>query len=213
MIYSQYELEIWQRLLSYINNEYGVAALMGNLYAESSLFPGRLQNDFTTGYTPSRQYTDLLNNGTVTEYNFVNKIYSPYGLGSYGPAYGLAQWDYFGRRQNYWNEWHSRGAQAGSVSFETDFVWWELNTSEFSAVRNALINAANVRSASDVVLRIFENPADQSEAVQRLRASYGQALYDEYHGGQPPTPTTTIPVWLLFKIRKEQFKNGNITSV
>ena len=70
-IYSEYEKPIWDALMAEIRNEYGVAGLMGNLYAESSLFPGRVQGDFSPGYANSVQYTQQLNAGQISENDFV----------------------------------------------------------------------------------------------------------------------------------------------
>ena len=46
---------------------------------------------------------------------------------------------------------------------------------------NALKNAASVREASDVVLKNFERPANQSESVCEYRASLGENFYNEMH--------------------------------
>ena len=48
-IFGPYAQAIWGMLLSAIGNEYGVAGLMGNLYAESGLIPFRKQGDYS-GY-------------------------------------------------------------------------------------------------------------------------------------------------------------------
>ena len=40
------EKTIWDYLIGKINNPYGVAALMGNLYAESALRPSNLQDSY-----------------------------------------------------------------------------------------------------------------------------------------------------------------------
>ena len=59
------ETLIWQYLQSRLNNPYGTAGLMGNLYAESALNPQNLQNSFekSLGYT-DQEYTKAVNNGT-----------------------------------------------------------------------------------------------------------------------------------------------------
>lgn len=55
---------------------------------------------------------------------------------------------------------------------------------------NTLTTASSVREASDIVLKKYEAPADQSEAVQVKRAGYGQAYYDKYAKAAPAEPTT-----------------------
>lgn len=164
---------------------------MGNLYAESSLIYGRLQADFTATYAPSKAFTQELNAGSISEYAFVTTKYYTYSGHTYGPAYGLAQWDYSPRRQNYWNFFHQWNMQAGSARFELDFLWWELSN-EYTGVLSTLQNATSIRAASDVVLAQFENPADQSESVKQTRATYGTNIYNEYSGTpidpDPPDP-------------------------
>lgn len=56
---------IWNFLLGKIGNEYGVAGMMGNLYAESGLRPDNLQNAYEKrlGYTDA-SYTAAVDNGT-----------------------------------------------------------------------------------------------------------------------------------------------------
>lgn len=196
-IYSPYEKQVWDYFMdaSRINNAYGVAALMGNMVAESGIYPGRIQSDFTSNFAPSASYTQALNGGSISENSFVNQKYYTYNGVTYGPAYGLCQWDYSPRRQNYWNEWHAGSYSAGSCLFECYFCWWELNNG-YEGVRNTLQNATNIRAASDVVLAQYENPADQSEGVKEYRASCGEKLYIEYVGSPPgpdPDPGPDYP--------------------
>ena len=62
---------------------------------------------------------------------------------------------------------------------------------------NVLKSASSVREASDSVLHDFENPADQSTAVEEKRAGMGQAFYDTYTGtsggGETPDPDPEDP--------------------
>ena len=200
-VYSQYEKPIWDALNAVIRNDYGVAGLMGNLYAESSLFPGRVQGDFSAGFSQSVQYTQQLNTGQITENDFVY-----HGPG--GGGYGLAQWTYSSRKQNYWNYWHTlQYGNAGTVAFETWFLLWELQN-DYAGVLAVLENATSVRQASDKVLHDFENPQVQTPAVEEQRAAYGQALYDEY-AGSPPGPASGgagawIAVFQLIAKRRKQ---------
>ena len=64
--------------MSKIGNPYGVAGLMGNLYAESGLRSNNLQNTFEKKFgMTDEQYTAAVDNGTYT--NFV-KDSAGYGL-------------------------------------------------------------------------------------------------------------------------------------
>ena len=200
-IYSPYEKQIWDALNADIQNDYGVAGLMGNLYAESSLWPGRVENDFTSGYSVSQQYTQLFQNGQVSREEFRYNTVPPQIASNYGPGYGLAQWTYYARKYNYWDYQNAgQHGQAGTVGFECWFLLWELQT-DFTSTYNVLKNATSVNEASDYVLEHFENP-DNWQSYITIRRQYSQNLYDEYHGTPPIPPTPTgrkLP--LFFYIR------------
>lgn len=161
------ETLIWQYLQSRLNNPYGTAGLMGNLYAESALNPQNLQNSFekSLGYT-DQEYTKVVDNGTYN--NFVNDK----------AGYGLAQWTYWSRKQNLYNFAKANNKSIGDLDMQLEFLWKELQ--EYKAVFETLKKATSVREASDCVLTKFERPADQSETVQKKRASYGQTYFDKF---------------------------------
>lgn len=188
---------IWDYFVAKIGNEYGVAGLMGNLDAESNLCPYRLQSDFSSGYSVSIEYTKKVDNGTITEYDFVHN-------GPNGGGYGLAQWTYPPRKQALYNMMESGGySSIGSIELACDYLWYELQ-GDYAGVLKVLKTATSIREASDKVLFDFENPADQSAAMQEARASKGQAIYDKYSGSAPapaPVPGTKrkkMPLLLMY---------------
>ena len=98
----EYAKYIWDYFKNKLGNEYGVAALMGNLQAESGLCPYRCEGDFTSGYTNSITYTENVNSGAISEWEFVNRGYNG---STTQKGYGLAQWTYYSRKQNLYNRW------------------------------------------------------------------------------------------------------------
>jgi len=158
---------IWDFLRAKGFNEYATAGIMGNLQAESGLRPDNLQNSYEKklGYTDA-EYTAAVDNGSYT--NFVHD----------SAGYGLAQWTYYSRKQNLLNYAKQKGASIGSLNMQLEYLYTELKSN--SVIMRELQAAQSVRAASDVILLKFERPADQSEAVQKKRASYGQQFYDEY---------------------------------
>lgn len=162
------EQKIWNYLKSKLNNNYGVAGLMGNLYAESGLNPQNLQNSFEKklGYIDTT-YTQAVDNGTYS--NFVRD----------SAGYGLAQWTYWSRKQNLLNYIQGKKLSIGDLEGQLDFLYQELSTS-YPTVLTSLKNATTVLAASNIVLLQFEKPADQSATVQQKRAQYGQTYYDKY---------------------------------
>lgn len=166
--------EIWDFLFEKIENPFGVAGLMGNLYAESCLIPNNLQNTYNArlGYS-DKEYTDAVDNGMYA--HFVND----------SAGYGLAQWTYHSRKKALLEFAKEQNTSVGDLHMQLNFLCKELSEN-FSSVLKSLKNATTVSEASNVVLLKFECPADQSYAVQTRRASYGQKYYELYTAC-PPT--------------------------
>ena len=95
---------IWDFLKSQGLNDYGIAGLMGNLYAESGLKPTNLQNT----YEKKLGYTDAEYTAAVDQ-----KIYDNFVNDSAG--YGLAQWTYYSRKQNMLTFHTKKGKSIGDL--------------------------------------------------------------------------------------------------
>ena len=162
------EQKIWNYLSSKIKNNYGVAGLMGNLYAESGLRPENLQSTYEKllGLSDTA-YTQAVDNGTYT--NFVQDK----------AGYGLAQWTYWSRKQNLLNFIKSKKVSIGDLEAQLDFLYKELSEN-YPSILHTLENATNILQASNEVLLKFERPANQSKAVQNKRAQYSQTYYNKY---------------------------------
>ncbi len=182
-----YGQQIWNGLLADIQNELGVAGLMGNLVAESGLIPYRVQGDFSNGYADSITYTSNVDSGSISENDFVNN-------GPGGGGYGLAQWTFPPRKQALYNMSKSMGVSIGSVELAVAYLLYELKN-DYIGTYNAVKTATSIRECSDYVLHNFENPADQSEIVEIKRANLGIEIYNLYNGsaGTIFTPRLTEP--------------------
>lgn len=159
------EKVIWDYLIKKIGNAYGVAGLMGNLYAESGLRANNIQNS----YEKKLNITDAEYTRLVDENAYPDFVKDRAG-------YGLAQWTFWSRKEALLKFAKDKGKSIGDLHMQLDFLWKELNTG-YKAVLIVLQNAENVREASDAVLLWYERPADQSDAVQKKRAGYGQGYY------------------------------------
>lgn len=163
------EKKIWDALFASIRNPYGVAGLMGNLYAESGLRPNNLQNTYEKKLGMSDDsYTAAVDDGSYS--NFVRD----------SAGYGLAQWTYYSRKQNLLSFAKEAGASIGDLDMQLAYLLKELYS--YTSVMKALRTATNVREASDAVLTKYERPADQSETAKARRATYAQKYYDDYAG-------------------------------
>ena len=176
---------IWDFLKGKGLNDYAIAGLMGNLKAESALNSKNLQNSYEKklGFT-DESYTAAVDDGSYS--NFVKDK----------AGYGLAQWTYWSRKKNLLDYAKSKNVSIGDLPMQLEFLWKELQG--YKSVMETLKSATSILEASNAVLKGFEKPANQGESVQKKRASYGQAYYDEYANKpdvepvlpEPPAPNT-----------------------
>lgn len=199
---SDYTDYIWAELYNFIGNEYGTAGLIGNLQAESGNIPYRLQGDFTNGYYKSINYTNNVNDGTISRADFISDQ----------QGYGLAQWTFSTRKADLYDMYVNGGySSIGDVSLGVAFLIHELSTS-YTGVLNVLRSATSIAEASNIVLHQFENPQEQGPTVEAYRQSLSTDFYNQYADGtlppipvppDPPTPEQpSIPYWLLFKMKE-----------
>lgn len=206
---------IWNYLKAKGLNDYAIAGIMGNLYAESGLQPNNLQNSFEnnpakTGgvrYTDDT-YTKAVDNGTYT--NFVRD----------GAGYGLAQWTFWSRKEGLLKMAKKMGKSIGDVMVQLEWLWSELSTwkcKDKSSLMTKLKAARSVKVASDLILIEFERPASGSK-YSATRAKYGQEYYNKYHGKGTPN-ASKLPYLVRvtadsLNIRKEpSTAGGNATVV
>ena len=156
---------IWNYFLEKLSNPYGVAALMGNLYAESSLNPINSTGAKKYGLS-NEEYTMIADEGKND--NFATD----------SVAYGLAQWRYHTRKRGLLNFARTEQKSVGDLNLQLKYIWYELGS--YKTVMNALTTAKDIKSASDVFLLKYEKPANTTEAVKEKRAKYGQKYYDKY---------------------------------
>ena len=160
---------MWDHFKTTELNDYGIAGIMGNLFAESSLRPCNLQQTYekSLGMTDA-EYTAAVDSGTYT--NFIKD----------SAGYGLAQWTYWSLKEQMYNYFKEKGKSISDGQTQMEFLVYQLKT-YYKKVWDELCNATSVRAASDCMLLKFERPADQSEAVQIKRAGYSQKYFDLYH--------------------------------
>lgn len=176
---SSNEEELWKYFEEVGLNPMAIAGVLGNIYAESGLSPINLQNNFESELGMNdKEYTDAVDSGSYT--NFVHD----------GAGYGLAQWTYYTRKQGLYDWAKECDSSIGDLGVQKTYLWKELQ----EMIDIAKLNASKtIREASDIVLLEFERPADQSENVQILRASYAQEIYDKFVKEETPTENTFEP--------------------
>lgn len=172
MIMSKSNLErsshVWHAFQHSKINPFGIAGLMGNLYAESGLNPRNLQNSFEKKLGMSDdEYTKAVDSGVYTRFD------------SDGAGYGLAQWTYPSRKRGLLELCRKKGVSIGDLDTQIEYLMWELEHL-FPSLLEQLKSTVSVREASDAVLLQFENPKDHGLEVCDRRYAYSQSYYEQY---------------------------------
>lgn len=168
--------KIWNFFKSKGFNDYGCSGMLANINAESALNPMNLQNNGNKKLgMPDEEFTAAVDSGAYTKDTFIHDGY----------GYGLCQHTYHTRKKALYEYVKGCGESIGDLETQLLFIYKEL-TESYKSLVTTLKTATSVLEASNAVLLKYERPADQSEAVQTKRASYGQAYYDKY-----ATKTTT----------------------
>lgn len=163
------EKKIWDYMMKIIGNSYGVAGMMGNLYAESGLRSNNMQNSYESklGYTDAT-YTAAVDNGSYD--NFVQDRV----------GYGIAQFTFYSLKQELLDYAKSKKKSIGDLDTQLAFLENKMK-GEFKKVLNDLKAAKSVAEASNIFLMGFERPAAKDDInLQKKRTEYGQKYYDKY---------------------------------
>lgn len=156
------EREIWDLLMDKIKNPYGVAALMGNLYAESSLDP-----TCCTGLPKGdkAEYIRKLDRGDMSKTEFSTD----------GVAFGLAQWRYWSRKSALYD--FLGGINMTDLKWQIAFMLTEIEN-HYKSVWKSMVEAKDIQTPSDMILLRYEKPANTGESVKKKRAGYAKTYFD-----------------------------------
>lgn len=162
------EEKIWNYLSKKIGNDYGVAGLMGNMYAESGFNPQNMENAYEKklGYT-DETYTKAIDDGSYT--NFVHDAV----------GYGLCQFTYYTLKEALLNFAKEKNKSIGDLEMQLEFTCYILEK-DFPAVWDILQNTPTIIQAATYVLEEFERPAILSVSVRSQRTKYGVGFYNKY---------------------------------
>lgn len=181
--------QIWDNLMETFNNPYGVAAIMGNLFAESSMNPMRCTG--LKGQTAS-DYISKVKSREISKEQFCLD----------GVAFGLVQWRYRTRKEALYSYASENKGAIDDPEIQLGYLKKELITG-YSTARNAVMNAKSVKEASDVFMLKYEKPGNTSEAAKEKRAKFGEQYYERFAASKTGTTdkkkmvsTTTDRVFL-----------------
>ena len=162
--------EAWDQLYAGLQNPYVVAAILGNLEAESGINPKNLEGRGNTrlGMTDD-EYTEAVDSGAITMDQFATD----------GFGYGIAQWTYRTRKAELWEYARSLEYSIGSLSMQVSFLLKELSE-HYGSLKEELLDVASVEEANRLFMLKYEKPANTSEENIAARAALGQRYFDMY---------------------------------
>lgn len=169
-----YTRTIWNYLMGVINNEKGVAGMMGNLYQESHCYPNMLYGDSAPPTNNSIDYTTRVDSHEMSRATFISSR-----------AYGLAQWLSRDRKANLYdapwttNGQPSAGNSIGSLSRGLAMINYELNNG-YTSTLHALQNANDVDVATERVFTLYEGAGDSTLGQ---RQHFAGQIYNTYSQG------------------------------
>jgi hypothetical protein len=161
---------VWDTLLEAIGNKIGVAAIMGNLFAESCIDSTNLQNSYEGRYGTDAQYTQRVDEGVYSREKFAHD----------SAGYGLAQWTHWSRKAALWDYLKAApgGRSIGDLRGQLNFLLKELRG--YKSVWDAVTTGTDLETVTGIVLRQYERPANQSDANVRHRTAYAKEYLEEY---------------------------------
>ena len=150
--------------------EEAIAALMAQIQAESAFIPNNLEDTANRklGMT-DEQYTQAVDNGSYT--NFIRD----------GAGYGLFQVTFWSRKEIFLDYVRSRGGSIGSCELQVGFMFWEFK-GYFASIWNQMHTSHDLEGLTEVLLRKWENPANQEQALV-TRLKYAREWYDKIKNG------------------------------
>ena len=169
----------------------GTAALMGNIRAESAFIPRNLQNSYEKklGFNDDT-YTAAVDSGAYSREAFARDC----------AGYGLVQHTYWSRKQGLYDYCKAASLSIGSVEGQSGFILKELDAYGLTA---KLRGMSDLRAATELILKQYEKPADQSDANVTRRTKYAQEILDVYYKPVTEKPDLRHQIEALYLIQDQ----------
>ena len=154
------ELSIYQHLRSGGLSPAGACAVMGNMWAESSMIPNNVQNNCTLS---DDEYTRAVDDGRITPNQFV---YDKFG-------YGLCQWTFWSRKLELWKLANSKQVSIANEEMQCELCLTELKRDYFNLYYQLCkCTADGMMDAVEEFCKQFENP-EVKNVAPRYQAAVG----------------------------------------
>lgn len=159
------EEKIWNYLSSIIDNKYGVAGLMGNIYFTSLLDPQHVETSFLQKYKlTKKEYT-------------ANADKFPFLFNRDEAGYGLANWSFWRKKEELRNYASLRNKSVGDLKLQLEFLTMELQD-DYPQVWETICNVENIREVSDKILKDYMGKT--GKAIQDKCYKHGEYYYENF---------------------------------
>ena len=155
-----YQQTIYNLLRQAGMTEAGAIGFVANGMSESGCEPNRLEGDYSSLRTLSKEYTEKVMSGAISRDQFARD----------GKGYGIWQQTYYTRKYEFYDFWKAYGGRLDNVTMQTEFALKELRR-DFIPDWRLLCSTDNLYEATKAVCLRFENPA-----VKNTGARYAIAL-------------------------------------
>lgn len=191
--------KIWDYCKSKGMTDAGAAAVLGNIEAESAFKPNNVEDRC---FMSDAEYTAAVDSGSYNADLFSKDAY----------GYGLCQWTYRTRKALLYTMAQSRGCSVADVDMQLDLLMREL-TESYKSVLDTLQISGEVRECTEVFMRRFENPADQSERAISNRTGMSMKWYDRFAHTVEPVEVTYKYVTVQLRELCEGLKGEDVASL
>lgn len=159
-----YEQTIYDTLRQCGLSQAGALGVIGNWYCESNCEPNRVQGDFSSYRSLSKQYVADITSGRITREQFAHD----------SKGFGIAQWTFYSRKYALYDYWKLSGRALDDVVMQTVFAMSELQ-SGYAPLLSFLQTTNDIFTATSRVCREFERPAVNNidarfAAAQRIKS-------------------------------------------
>jgi hypothetical protein len=173
--------ESWMHWKNKGYSDKAVAAIMGNIEAESAFLSNNVENRCPMS---DADYTARVDDGRIRRQQFL--------FDSYG--YGYYQHTFWSRKAGLYDLCKKRGKSIADENCQHDWAEQELHQGEYASVYRVLWSDTSLEEMTRVFMCQFERPADQSRGAINYRTGLARAIYNEFAGSTPePTPEPEPP--------------------
>lgn len=191
--------KIWNYCKSKGMTDAGAAAVLGNIEAESAFKPNNVEDRC---FMSDAEYTAAVDSGSYNADLFSKDAY----------GYGLCQWTFPSRKRLLYTMAQERSVSISDVDMQLDLLMREL-TESYKSVLDTLQISGEVRECTEVFMRLFENPADQSERAIANRTGMSMKWYDRCAHTSEPVEVTYKYVTVQLRELCEGLKGDDVYTL